>query len=330
LDASKSSRPTLRPATISAAAMLRETGTPVSQIERHDTSKPLFLHFASLSAHASYQAPKAEIDAYKDVFSDETHRTYAAMVTNLDSQVGRIVAALEKKGMRENTLIFFTTDNGGPASALFATGARSPEEREESGGQALGSKPPCSNGSFSGGKGGLKEGGVRLPAIANWPAKLKPTVVNEPLHQVDLMPTLLAIAGGKGSPDKPFDGKDAMATIAEGKPSPHEDILINVEVFRGAIRTGKWKLIRVAIMPGKTELFDLSKDPGEKENVADKHPEVVKDLEARLMNYAKQQKMSEWLKSQVDYLGFQGETALDTGYNIDHGLPAEKPALPKK
>ena len=190
-------------------------------------------------------------------------------------------------------------------------------------------KPPCSNAPFSGGKGGLKEGGVRLPAIVNWPAKLKPAVVNEPLHHVDVMPTLLALAGGKGDPDQPFDGKDATATIAEGKPSPHEDILINVEVFRGAIRKGKWKLIKVAILPGKTELFDLENDPGEKENVADKHPEVVKDLEARLLAYAKQQKMSEWLKSQVDFLGFQGETVLDPGYNIDGGLPTEKPALPK-
>ncbi len=302
----------------------------VSLIDKHDTSKPMFLYFASLSAHAPYQAPKAEIDAYIDVFPDEVHRTYAAMITNLDRQVGRVVTALEKKGMRQNTLIFFTTDNGGPASALFATGARSPEEREESGGVALGNKPPCSNAPFSGGKGGLHEGGVRLPAIFNWPAKLKPAVVNEPLHHVDVMPTLLALAGGKGDPSKPFDGKDATATITDGKPSPHDDILMNVEAFRGAIRKGKWKLIKVALLPGKTELFDLSKDPGEKDNVAEKFPDVVRDLESRLLAYARQQKMSEWLKSQVDYLGFQGETVLDPGYNIDRGLPTEKPALPKK
>jgi arylsulfatase A-like enzyme len=302
----------------------------VGLIERQDPSKPMFLYFASLSAHAPYQAPKEEIGAYKDVFPDEQHRTYAAMITGLDKEIGRIVATLEKKGMRENTLIFITTDNGGATSALFATGARSPEEREASGGVALGNAPPCSNLPFSGGKGSLKEGGVRLPAIVNWPAKLKPRVVTEPLHHVDLMPTLLALAGGKGSPDHPFDGKDAIATIAEGKPSPHDDVLINVEVFRGAIRKGNWKLIKVATLPGKTELYDVAKDPGEKEDVADTHPDVVKDLESRLMTYAKQQKMSEWLKSQVDYLGFQGETFLDPGYSTDGGLPTEKPVLPKK
>ncbi len=298
----------------------------VNLIDSHDTSKPLFLYFASLAAHAPYQAPKDEIDAYKDLFPDEQRRTYAAMITGLDQEVGRIVAVLEKKKMRENTIIFFTTDNGGATSSLFATGARSAEDRAKE----IGAKPPCSNAPFTGGKGGLHEGGVRLPAIVNWPAKLKPTVVNEPLHHVDIMPTILAMVGGKGSPGKPFDGKDATATIAEGKPSPHEDILINVELFRGALRKGKWKLVKLALLPGKTELFDVENDPGEKVNVADQHPDVVKDLEGRLLAYARQAKMSEWMKSQVDYLGAQSETAFDPDYNIDGGLPNEKPALPKK
>jgi len=302
----------------------------VRLIEEHDASKPMFLYFASLAPHAPYQAPEEDVEAYKDLFPDVEHRKYAAMITGLDAQVGRIVAALEKKGIREDTLIFFTSDNGGATSALFATGARSPEDREASGGVALGSKPPASNAPFSGGKATLREGGVREPAIVNWPAKLKPAVVNEPLHHVDLMPTLLAIAGGKGDAGKPFDGRDATAVIADGAPSPHDDILINVEAFRGAVRMGKWKLIKIALLPGKTELFDLSSDPGEKTNLADQHPDVVRDLEGRLLGYAAQQRPSEWLKSQVDFLGFQGETVLDPGYSVDGGLPTEKPALPEK
>ena len=116
----------------------------VKLIEGHDKAKPMFLYFASLAPHAPYQAPKADVEAYRDVFPDEMHRTYAGMITGLDRQVGRIVEAFEKKGMRENTIIFFTTDNGGATSALFATGARSPEEREESGGVAIGAnhRPP--------------------------------------------------------------------------------------------------------------------------------------------------------------------------------------------
>jgi arylsulfatase A-like enzyme len=143
-----------------------------------------------------------------------------------------------------------------------------------------------------------------------------------------MMPTLLVLAGAKGSSDHPFDGKNAWATIAEGQPSPHDDLLLGVELFRGAIRKGNWKLLKIALLPGKTQLFDLVKDPGETTNVADQHPMVVSDLEARLTAYAKQQKMSQWMKAQVDFLGFQGQTILDQGYNVDGGLPTEKPALP--
>jgi arylsulfatase A-like enzyme len=191
---------------------------------------------------------------------------------------------------------------------------------------------PASNGSLRGGKGSLHEGGVRVPTIFNWPARLKPRVVNEALHMVDIMPTALALAGAKTNPaDKPFDGKDIWATVAEGKPSPHDDILVNVEAFRGAVIKGKWKLVKIALLPGKTELFDLAADPDEKHDLAEKNPEVVRDLETRLVAYAKQQKMSEWLKAQPDYLGAQGQTLFDPDFDIDDGgLPHQKTLLPGK
>jgi hypothetical protein len=91
-------------------------------------------------------------------------------------------------------------------------------------------------------------------------------------------------------------------------PSPHEDILINVEAFRGAIRKGNWKLVKIASLPGKTELFDLSKDPGEQNNVADPFPEIAADLEARLIAYAKEMTPSEWIEAQPAFLGAQGKT----------------------
>jgi arylsulfatase A-like enzyme len=148
---------------------------------------------------------------------------------------------------------------------------------------------------------------------------------------VDIMPTLLELAGGKGSDSHPFDGKNIWPTLTGQQPTPHEDILINVEAFRGAVRKGNWKLFKMATLPGKTELYDLSKDPGEKENVADKHPEIVQDLEARLLKYAKEQKLSLWLQAQVQFLGAQGKTVLDPDFDVDDGgLPREKPVLPKK
>ena len=193
--------------------------------------------------------PRQDIDAYKNAAGDVHRHTYAAMITDLDIQVGRIVAALKQKNILENTLIMFSSDNGGATSALFATGARSPEEREESGGVELGAKTPASNGDLRGGKGSLHEGGVRVPTIFYWPAKLKPRVVNEPSGMVDVMPTVLALAGANGSPDHPFDGKDIWPTSADNQPSPHEDYLINVEAFRGAIRKGNWKLVKSRCFP---------------------------------------------------------------------------------
>ena len=302
----------------------------VNIIKSHDTSKPLFLYVASLAPHAPYQAPKADVDAYKIAAGDVHRHTYAAMITDLDTQVGRIVAALSQKNMLDNTLIIFSSDNGGATNALFATGARSPEEREESGGVELGGRTPASNGNLRDGKGSLYEGGVRVPTIFHWPAKLKPGIVDAPMGMVDVMPTVLALAGATGSQDHPFDGKNIWPTLTENQPSPHEDILINVEAFRGAVRKGNWKLIKIALLPGKTELYDLSKDPGEQNNVAGQFPEIVTDLEARLVAYAKEMKPSEWIKAQPAFLGAQGKTLFDPDFDIDDsGLPHEKIRLPK-
>jgi arylsulfatase A-like enzyme len=302
----------------------------VKFIEQQDGKKPFFLYFASLAPHAPYQAPQEYLDQYKAI-GDKYRSTYAAMITALDDQIGRIVAALEKKKLRDNTLIIFASDNSGATSGLFASGSKSKEEREEEGGIAQDAKAPAINDPFRGGKGALYEGGVRVPGIMNWPAQLKPSVVNEPLHMVDIMPTLLALAGGKASPDHPLDGKDIWTTVSEGKPSPHEDILINVEAFRGAIRKGDWKLIKIALLPGKTELYNLATDVGEKNNVAAQNPEIVKDLETRLLKYAQEQKPSMWLKAQPAFVGEQGKTVFDPDFDIDDGgLPREKPVLPKK
>ena len=301
----------------------------VKIIEHQPKDQPFFLYFASLAPHAPYQAPKAGEDRYADSIADPTRRTYAAMISSLDEQVGRIVKALDDCGMRDNTLIIFSSDNGGPRSAVVASGAHSPEERAESGVKQ--ESLPASNGDLRGGKGSLHEGGVRVPTIFNWPAKLQPRVVDEPLHLVDVMPTAMALAGAPANPaDKPLDGKDIWTTVAAGQASAHDDILVNVEAFRGSVIKGQWKLVKVALLPGKTELFDLSADPSEENNLAEQNPEVVRDLEGRLIAYAKQQKMSEWLKAQPDYLGAQGQTLFDPDFDIDDGgMPHLKPVLPQ-
>ena len=272
-------------------------------IDADDSGKPLFLYVAFLAPHGPYQAPATYVDRYKSI-ADEKRRTYAAMVTALDDQVGRIVAALDKKGMRDNTVIVFASTSGG-------------------------ANMPASNGDLRGGKGSLHEGGVRVPTILNWPGTLKPAVINEPLHLVDLMPTLLTLAGARGSSDRPFDGKDIWPTLASGAPSPHEDILIDLESFRGALRKGDWKVVKVYTLPGTIELFDLASDPGEKNNVAPQHWDLVHELEARLGRYAKDMEPSKWFKAQPALVDAHGHTIFDSDFDIDDsGLPREKPALP--
>ncbi len=101
----------------------------VKLIDQQDGKQPFFLYFASLAPHAPYQAPEEYIDRYKSV-ADNSRRTYSAMITALDDQIGRIVAELDKKGLRDNTIILFASDNGGATSGLFAQGAKSDEERK--------------------------------------------------------------------------------------------------------------------------------------------------------------------------------------------------------
>lgn len=303
----------------------------VRLIEQQDPKKPFFLYFASLAPHAPFEVPDADLKQYAGI-QDKSRQAYSAMISNLDRAIGRVVAALEKKGLRDNTLILFASDNGGATSGLFATGAKSPSElAKESGSIERGARAPANNAPFRGGKGGLYEGGVRVPAFANWPARLKPAVVNAPLHMVDIMPTALALAGGRADAGHPLDGRNIWPVLSGGKANPDETILVNVEAFRGAVRRGDWKLVKLALLPGKVELFDLLHDPGEKNNVAEKHPEIVKDLEARLVAYAKEQKPSEWIKAQPLFVGDQGKTVFDADFDIDdHGLPHEKAVMPGK
>lgn len=300
----------------------------VRLIEAQDPGKPFFLYFASLAAHSPYQVPKEYSEQYASI-PNEKRRAYAGMITALDDQIGRIVAVLEARHLRESTLIVFASDNGGATSAMFATGARSEDERKSSGDVGLGEKPPASNGAFRGGKGSIYEGGVRVPAFFNWPSRLRKAIVNQPIAMIDVMPTLLGLAGAKGSDDHPFDGTDVWSTLTGQAISPRAEYLIQVEAIRGAIRQGDWKLVRMATLPGRTELFNLANDPGEQHNLATRHPDIVKKLDARLVDYARQMKPSEWIKAQPAFVSAQSGTVFDADFDIDDGgLPREKTVIP--
>jgi arylsulfatase A-like enzyme len=233
-------------------------------IEAHDTAKPLYLYLTFNAPHTPYQAPQEYLDRYANI-TDPTRRTYAAMVACMDDEVGRVLAALEKKKIREHTLILFHSDNGGVRNPMFA------------GVMADMSKVtlPSDNGPYRDGKGTLFEGGTRVCAFANWPDHIKPQAVDGLIHAVDLFPTLAAVAGASTARSKPLDGLNVWDTLASGAASPREEIVYNIEPFRGALRQGDWKLIWRTMLPSSVDLYNLAQDPSEQHNLATANPEKV-------------------------------------------------------
>jgi arylsulfatase A-like enzyme len=258
-------------------------------IKKQPADKPLFLYVPFTGVHGPLQAPSAESIAAYQPAMNERRATLAAAMTAIDDGCGKILAALDQAGRRENTLIVFCSDNGG--------------------------MPPGVNLPYRAFKSSLYEGGVRSPCIAAWPGHIKPgTVIHEPLHIVDLYPTFVRAAGGSLEQKLPLDGLDLMPVLTEGKPSPHEDILLNAVTRNdGALRKGDWKLVlngndgvssghdletgertnngkkepKAARTEQKVELFNLRDDPGEQRDLAAEHPDLVKDLRARLDAYYK-------------------------------------------
>src|SRR5262249_34933754 len=138
------------------------------------------------------------------------------------------------------------------------------------------------------GKASYYEGGTRVPAVAFWPGHIKPgSVVDGPVHVVDIYPTLAKIAGATLGKNKALDGLDIGPSLFDGKPSPRTEVVSGIEPFRGGVRQGDWKLVWQATLPSSVELFDLSKDPGEKTNLAASNPEKVAELQKRIEALAK-------------------------------------------
>jgi arylsulfatase A-like enzyme len=242
----------------------------VKLIDAHNTTVPLYLYLTFNAPHAPYHAPPEYLDQYKKI-SDPSRRAYAASITAMDDQIGRVVAALKQKGMRDDTIIVFQSDNGGTRNAMFA-------------GESDMSKVviPCDNGPFREGKGSLYEGGTRVPAIVNWPGHIRPgTVVDGMMHVVDTYPTLIGIAGAQPGKNKPLDGVDMWPTISQGKPSPRTEVIYNIEPFRAGVREGDWKLIWRTPLPQAVELYNIAQDRSEKNNVAAQNPDKVAELQKR-------------------------------------------------
>jgi arylsulfatase A-like enzyme len=255
----------------------------VARINQHDARTPLFLYLAFTAPHAPYQAPKQYLDKYQHI-AEPTRRAYAAMITSMDDEIGKVIAALEKKKMRDNTLIVFMSDNGGNVSAMFSGDV-----------DVSKLKLPADNGPYRGGKGMLYEGGTRAAALANWPGRIKAGEVKEVMHVVDMFPTLAGLAGANPNKGKSLDGIDLWSTLSEGKPSPRQEVVYNIEPFRGGLRRGDWKLVWRTPLPSALELYNIAEDPSEKTNLADKDPQKVAELQKRIEQLAKESAKSLFL-----------------------------------
>lgn len=224
-------------------------------IERNmDT--PFFTYVSFNAVHAPMEADPQDADTFPQLAG--TRRTAAQMMLSLDRACGRIVDKLQELGLRENTLIVFTNDNGGPMD-----------------------RNGSSNYPFSGVKATQLEGGIRVPGIVSWPGKIEPnTQYAHPLITLDLLPTFVKAAGGDPAAMDGLDGVDMLPYLTgTNTDRPHKTLYWKMET-RGAIREGDWKLLRYPDRPA--ELFDLSNDPAEQNNLATAKPELVQALFRKL------------------------------------------------
>lgn len=232
----------------------------VRVLQRHDAAKPFFYYVPFNAVHGPHRAPPDFL---------EKHRGNAqrAMLDCMDVAIGKMLAALESKGVLNDTLVIFMNDNGGPGR--------------------------ISNAPFRGSKTETYEGGVRVACAWRWPGKIPAGgAVDAMLHAVDLYPTLVGLGGGSLEQPLPLDGRDAWPAIAQGKPGPRDEVVLSVPGFADsetgtpAIRVGDFKLVG-------DELYNLRVDPYEKQNIAAENPDKVRTLHARLAQLATERRKPE-------------------------------------
>lgn len=224
-------------------------------------NRPFFLYLAHWAVHTPLQATKEDFEAVAHI-EDHIERVYAAMIRSLDRSVGRVLAALDEQGLAKNTLVMFTSDNGGAGYLGL----------------------PDINAPYRGWKITFFEGGIHVPYLMRWPEKIAPgTVVDSPVHHFDVYATAAAAAGAAMPDDRPMDGVDLVPFAAKTVPKgerPHDKLFWRGGHYQVVIADG-WKMQR-AQRPNKVWLFDLANDPTEQHNVAADHPEKAAVLHRML------------------------------------------------
>jgi arylsulfatase A-like enzyme len=236
------------------------------------TERPFFLYVPFTAVHLPIKEPAEWLAKVPASITGDVPRHYAACVMHLDDAVGRLVAALEKTGRYKDTLIVFTSDNGG-STAGNADPAYPADDYPT--GKLPGNNQPLRNE-----KGSVYEGGIRVPTLAHWPRQLKPGKFNGVAHITDWMPTFCALAGWKPDRDLRWDGLDLWPQLTAATPPPPRALYIAAPRFEARIvRDGDWKLLTTA---KRTELYHLAADPHETTDLAAKEPAKVEALRARL------------------------------------------------
>jgi arylsulfatase A-like enzyme len=222
-------------------------------VDAHQT-EPFLLYLPFTAVHAPFVGPQPWLDQH-DAAAPASRRTYGADLRQMDDIVGRVMARLRERGLEENTLVFFFSDNGGPGGA-------------------------ADNTPFRGTKWTLWEGGIHVPFVAQWKGRIPAgRVLNHPVIQVDVAATALAAAGAEIAPDWKLDGANLLPLL-EGRTdaAPHEALYWRFGV-QYAVRQGDWKLVKAHVNQAP-RLHNLAQDPGEQTDLAAQHPDKVKQLQS--------------------------------------------------
>ena len=234
-------------------------------------NRPFFLYLAHWAPHTPLQAAKEDYDALSHI-EDHTERVYAGMIRSLDRGVGRVLQSLEDNGLTENTIVIFTSDNGG-AGYIGISDVNKP---------------------FRGWKITNFEGGIHVPYFVKWPSKIKAgTTYKEPVHHFDIYSTIADAAGATVPANVEVDGVSLLPYArGEEKGKPHETLFWRAGDYR-TVRHNNWKM---AVVPqlSKTWLFNLSEDPGETTNLAGANPDVVDELMILLEEHNAQMVPPKW------------------------------------
>ncbi|MDA9839424.1 sulfatase-like hydrolase/transferase [Porticoccaceae bacterium] len=235
------------------------------KVIEHNKNRPFFLYLAHWGPHTPLQATKQDFEAVGDI-KPHRLRVYAAMIRSIDRSVGRVMQKLEEQGLTENTILVFSSDNGGAGYLGL----------------------PEVNWPYRGWKISFFEGGIRAPLFIKWPAKIEAeTQVDTPVAHIDVMPTLAAAADAELPRDIIIDGKNLLPlAMGSGAITRKNDALFWQSGYLKVVRAKNWKLI----YEGKRDkhwLFDLQADPTEQNNLAEKKPKKLKELKSILAEHNK-------------------------------------------